>query len=270
MPLAFPAVEKRAERYAPVTVEPCPDELLRAGSPQPLLVRLNVYVLVVVHFRRDKHPFEPGHRIADDAIAQRGRIDVTGLDPLMPRPARVSRRTQTDWYARAGAQRRHQLHHWGGAREIPDLLYIDSRVVVALVHVGIGIALQIGKAQPGAVRGAPHLFGFVELPFQRPVDCPRPLDCFHKLRSGPPDHQPDRVLAIAAGMSAELAEHAVSLAAASSAAVENLEHLALQQPYLGRVATRRPSNPNLGLGDHGAIFSSARGHQSMDILAQRS
>src|SRR5262249_32024829 len=34
-------------------------------------------------------------------------------------------------------------------------------------------------------------------------------------------------------------------------------HLALQQPHLGRVATRRPSNPNLGLGDHNAIFSSA-------------
>src|SRR5262245_22510207 len=58
-------------------------------------------------------------------------------------------------------------------------------------------------------------------------------------------------------MRAELAEHAVSLAAAASAAEEDFEHLALQQPHLGRVATRRPSNPNLGLGDHGAIFSSA-------------
>src|SRR5262245_42979730 len=58
-------------------------------------------------------------------------------------------------------------------------------------------------------------------------------------------------------MSAELAEHAVSLAAAASAAEEDFEHPALQQPHLGRVATRRPSNPNLGLGDHGAIFSSA-------------
>src|SRR5262245_12169537 len=146
----------------------------------------------------------------------------------MPRPTRISRRTQTDWHACAGAQRRHQFHHWGGAREIPDLLYINSRVAVALVKIRISVTLQIGEAQPGAVRGAPHLFGFVELPFQRPVDRPRPLDGLHKLRSGPPDHQPDRILAIAAGMSAELAEHAISLAAASSAAEKDFEHLALQ------------------------------------------
>src|SRR5262245_16128295 len=67
VPLGVPAVEKRAEGDAPVTVEPCPDELLRAGSPQPLLVRLNVYVLVVVDPRRDEHPLEPSHRVADDA-----------------------------------------------------------------------------------------------------------------------------------------------------------------------------------------------------------
>jgi hypothetical protein len=46
-------------------------------------------------------------------------------------------------------------------------------------------------------------------------------------------------------------------AAARAPTKEHLEHLALQQPHLGRVATRRPSNPNLELGDHGAIFSSA-------------
>jgi hypothetical protein len=39
-------------------------------------------------------------------------------------------------------------------------------------------------------------------------------------------------------MSAELAEHTVSLAAASSAAEEDFEHLALQQPHLGSVAAR--------------------------------
>src|SRR5215475_4367556 len=95
------------------------------------------------------------------------------------------------------------------------------------------------------------------MPAERPVNFPRALDGFHKLRSGPPDHQADGIPAIAAGMSAELAEHAVSLAAAASAAEEDFEHPALQQPHLGRVATRRPSNPNLGLGDHDAIFSSA-------------
>src|SRR5262245_42199055 len=135
VPLAFPAIEKRAKGDAPVTVEPCPDELLRAGGPQPLLVRLNVNVLVVVDLRRNEHALEAGHRIADDAVAQGGRIDVARLHPLVPRPARVSRRPQTDWHACAGAQGRHQLHHWGGAGEIPHLLYINSRVAVALVEI---------------------------------------------------------------------------------------------------------------------------------------
>src|SRR5262245_22651473 len=145
----------------------------------------------------------------------------------MPGTARISRGSQTDWHARAGAQRRHQLHHWGGAREIPDFLYINSRVVVALVHVGIGIALQIGEAQPGAIRRTPHLLCLVELPAQRPVDLPRPFDGFHQFGARTAHHQADRILAIAAGMSAELAEHAVSLAAASSSAEEDFEHLAL-------------------------------------------
>src|SRR5262245_7706205 len=168
----------------------------------------------------------------------------------MPRPTRVSRGAQTDWYARARTQRCHQFHHWGGAREIPDLLYINSRVVVALVHVGIGIALEIGEAQPGAVRGTPHLLRLVEFPAERPVDLARALDGFHQLGAGAAHHQADGILAVAAGMGTEFAEHAVGLAAASSAAKEDFEHLALQQPQLGRVATRRPSNPNLGFGDH--------------------
>src|SRR5262249_10594749 len=174
--------------------------------------------------------------------------------PLMPGTARISRGSRTDWHARAGAERRHQLHHGGGAREIPALLYINSRVVVALVHVGIGIALQIGEAQPGAVRRTPHLLRLVEFPTERPVNLPRPFDGFHQLGARATHHQADGVLAIAAGMSAELAEHAVSLAAASSAAKEDFEHLALQQPHLGTVATRRPSTPSLGLGDHHCAF----------------
>src|SRR5262249_53826536 len=110
---------------------------------------------------------------------------------------------------------------------------------------------------PGAARRRPHLLGLVEFPAERPVDLPRPFDGFHQLGARAAHHQADGIPAIAAGMSAELAEHAVSLAAAASAAEEDFEHLALQQPNLGGVATRRPSNPNLGLGDHGAIFSSA-------------
>src|SRR5262249_52793900 len=153
----------------------------------------HIDVLVIVDLRRDENTFEPGHRIANDAVAQGSRINVTGFDPLMSRPARVSGGTQTDWHARAGAQRRHQLHHWSGAREIPDLLYITSRVVVALVHVGIGIALQIGEAQPGAVRRTPHLLRLVELPPERPVDLPRPFDGFHQLGARAAHHQADGI-----------------------------------------------------------------------------
>src|SRR4051794_17878156 len=146
VPSAIPAIEECPHGDGPIAVQPRTHEFLAAGRPQPLLVRLNVNVLVIVDPRRDEHSLEPGRLIADDPISEGGRINVTLPHPLMPWPARVSRGTQTDWHARAGAQRRHQLHHWGGAREIPDLLYINSRVVVALVHVGIGIALQIGEA----------------------------------------------------------------------------------------------------------------------------
>ena len=80
---------------------------------------------------------------------------------------------------------------------------------------------------------------------------------FHQFGARATHHQADGILAIAAGMSTELAEHPIGLAAAASAAKEDFEHLALQQPHLGTVATRRPSNPNLGLVGHGAIVSVA-------------
>src|SRR5262249_58150036 len=79
-------------------------------------------------------------------------------------------------------------------------------------------------------------------------------DGLHELGARGTHDQADGILAIAAGMSAELAKHAISLAAASSAAKEDFEHLALQQPHLGTVATRRPSNPSPGLGDHHCAF----------------
>src|SRR6476620_430517 len=135
---------------APIVTDQSPSNHARTSSLLPddrsRCLYASTYVLVIVDPRRDEHPFEPSQRVPDDAVDQGGGINVTLAHPLMPRPARVSRGTQTDWHARAGPQRRHQLHHWGGAREIPDLLYINSRVVVALVHVGIGIALQIGEA----------------------------------------------------------------------------------------------------------------------------
>src|SRR4249920_3720059 len=121
MPLGLPAIEKRPHGDGPIAVQPRAHEFLAARRPQPLLVRLNVNVLVIVDPRGDEDPFKPRQRVADDAVAQGGGINVTLAHPLMPRPARVSRGTQTDWHARAGPQRRHQLHYWRGART-PHLL----------------------------------------------------------------------------------------------------------------------------------------------------
>ena len=61
-------------------------------------------------------------------------------------------------------------------------------------------------------------------------------------------------------MGGELTEHAVSLAAAPSAAEEDFEHLALQQPNLGSVAARRPDDLRGGLLAHFPLnaFSAAR------------
>src|SRR5262249_59292507 len=95
VPLGIPAIKERPHGDRPVTIEPRSYQFLRAGSPQPLLIPLNVNVLVVVDLGRDEHPFQPGRRIADDEVAQGGRITVTAFYPLIPRPARVSCVPQT-------------------------------------------------------------------------------------------------------------------------------------------------------------------------------
>src|SRR5262245_9038090 len=52
VPLGLPAVKESSQGDGPVTIEPSAHELLTTRRPQPLLVRLNVYVLVVVDLRR--------------------------------------------------------------------------------------------------------------------------------------------------------------------------------------------------------------------------
>jgi len=64
----------------------------------------------------------------------------------------------------------------------------------------------------------------------------------HKLDLGAPDHQAVGVLAVAIGVGAPFAEHAVSLADASSAEEEDFKHGAFEQGLLRRVCcvpTRR-------------------------------
>src|SRR5215831_884785 len=89
-----PTIEERAQGDRPVAIEPCGHELLTAGSPQVLLISLHIDVAIVIDLGRNENPLKAGLLIADDPVAQRGRIDVTRLDPLMARPARVSRRSK--------------------------------------------------------------------------------------------------------------------------------------------------------------------------------
>src|SRR5262249_20179022 len=86
---ATPAVEKRPQGDRPVTIEPCGNEFLAAGSPQVLLISLHIDVAIVIDLGRNENPLKAGLLVADEPVAQRRRIDVTGLDPLMARPAGV-------------------------------------------------------------------------------------------------------------------------------------------------------------------------------------
>jgi len=96
MPLGLPAIEERPHGDRPVTIEPRPYQFLRAGGPQPLLVRLDIDVDVVVDLGRNEDPLEAGYRVANDLVAERSGVDVARLDPLMSRPAWIAGRTQTD------------------------------------------------------------------------------------------------------------------------------------------------------------------------------
>src|SRR5215472_10776422 len=101
MPSAVPTIEERAQGDRPVTIEPCGNEFFAAGSPQVLLISLHIDVAVVIDLGRNENSLKAGLLIADDPVAQRRRIDVTGLDPLMARPARISRRSEAYRNARA-------------------------------------------------------------------------------------------------------------------------------------------------------------------------
>jgi hypothetical protein len=90
MPLGLPAIEERPHGDRPVTIEPRPYQFLRAGGPQPLLVRLNINVLIVIDLRRDKDALKPGQWIADDPLLTKsrkygGKIDGRPTGPKHPK-----------------------------------------------------------------------------------------------------------------------------------------------------------------------------------------
>src|SRR5262249_38607715 len=158
----------------------------------------------------------------------------------MPRPARVSRCSEAYRNPRARAQGGHQLENRSRRRESADFLDVEPRVGVALILISVGIALKIRKPQARAVRGTPHLLGLVVLPPKQAVDGPRTLDRLDQLGPGAPQHQADRVLAVAVGVVRPLAKHTIGLAAPARATEEHLKDGAFQERHLRRVAAGCP------------------------------
>src|SRR5215470_1285570 len=103
MPSAVPTIKERAQGDRPVAVKPRRHKLLAAGSPQALLISLHIDVAVVINLGGDEHPFKVCLLVADDPVAQRRRIDITGLDPLMPRTTGVAGRPKPNGNAGARA-----------------------------------------------------------------------------------------------------------------------------------------------------------------------
>src|SRR5262249_46093158 len=130
--LGAPTVEERTQGNRPVAIEPCGNEFLTAGSPQVLLISVHIDVAVVIDLGRNEDSLKAGLLIADDPVAQRARIDVTGLDPLMARPARVSRRSEAYRNPRARAQGGHQLENRSRRRESADFLAVEPRLPMPL------------------------------------------------------------------------------------------------------------------------------------------
>src|SRR5262252_6760625 len=94
MSFGAPTVEECTQGDRPVAIEPRGNEFLAAGSPQVLLISLHIDVAVVIDLGRDEYPLKAGLLVADEPVAQRRRIDIARLHPLMARTARVSCRSE--------------------------------------------------------------------------------------------------------------------------------------------------------------------------------
>jgi hypothetical protein len=155
------------------------------------------------------------------------------------RPAGVARRPEAAANTRARAQRRHQPQNRRGAGKRAQLLHIHPRVAVTLVSVRVGIVLEISKAQPCSIRPAPPLVLIVVARPERPIDLSASLDRLEELTPLAPDHQTDSILFVKIGVGSPFAEHTVGLAAAGSAAEEDLEHRARRRGSLRRLRLPR-------------------------------
>ena len=104
---------------------------------------------------------------------------------------------------------------------------------MALIGLGIGVLLEIGKPQPRAVGEAPHLLLLVQFCTQGSVELPAALDGLDQLGALAPDHQADGVLLIPGGVGEPFSQDPVGLAAATGATVEDLEDRAGDEGDLG-------------------------------------
>ena len=145
-----PLGEERALHDAPVTVQPCPHQLGRAGGFELLHVVV-AQKSVVGDFGRDEDALQSGLGIGEDLAALWGRVDVAAAHPMVAWAAWVSGCAESDRHADAAAERGHQFEDRFVVGEIADLLDVDAGVGVALVEVGVGVALEEGEAQASAV-----------------------------------------------------------------------------------------------------------------------
>src|SRR5262249_26868736 len=88
------------------------------------------------------------------------------------------------------------------------------------------------KTRSRSILSRVHGFSYVNFRISQPADFPAALDRLEELHPLATDHQPDSVLSVKISMGGPFAEHPVRLAAAASAAEENLEHRARQQGRL--------------------------------------
>jgi hypothetical protein len=70
----------------------------------------------------------------------------------MPRPARVSGAAESARDTVRAAQCRHEFHHRRLVGKVAELFDVNARVVVALIILGVRVALEIFKAQARALR----------------------------------------------------------------------------------------------------------------------
>src|SRR5262245_40834829 len=108
--------------------------------------------------------------VANDLGSKGSRIDVPGSHPVMSSTTRLSCRSHSNRYSRAGSEGGHEFEYRSGSGKVADLLHVEPGVGVSLIHVCIAITLQVGEAQTGPIRPAPHLVHLIEFPTERTVD----------------------------------------------------------------------------------------------------